>query len=68
MTLKGKICMLEANLDQTINSYNEALSKNNKLKCQIDELRKDKKNENEKLRFLTQRVSEISVQMEEKQR
>ena len=32
----------------------------------IDELRKDKKNENEKLRFLTQRVSDISVQMEEK--
>lgn len=32
MTLKGKIGMLEATLDQTINSYNEALSKNNKLK------------------------------------
>jgi hypothetical protein len=32
MTLKGKVSTLEGTLDQTINSYNEALSKNNKLK------------------------------------
>ena len=32
MALKGKIPALEATLDQTINSYNEAVAKNNKLK------------------------------------
>lgn len=44
MALKGKISMLEATLDQTINSYNESLAKNNKLKVEIDEVRKEKKN------------------------
>ncbi len=59
--LKGKIGTLEGTLDQTINSYNEALSKNNKLKCEIDELRKEKKTDNEKLGFLGRRVEDITL-------
>ena len=38
--MKGKVKILENELDQTINSYNEILSTNKKLKTEIDELRK----------------------------
>jgi len=39
-TLNAKIKYLEINLDKGISTYNEALSKNNTLKTEIDELRK----------------------------
>ena len=45
MLLKGKINTLEGTLDQTINSYNQSLAKNNKLKLEIDQVRKEKKND-----------------------
>ena len=66
MALKGKIGTLEATLDQAINSYNEALSKNNKLKCEIDQLRKEKKTESQKLNFLGQQLQDISQKIERK--
>lgn len=47
-------------MEKGIAAYNDALSRNNKLKNQIDELRKDKKNQSQAYRQLTQKVEEIT--------
>jgi uncharacterized protein involved in exopolysaccharide biosynthesis len=41
--LNAKIKYLENSMEKGIATYNSALSKNNKLKNEINELRKDKK-------------------------
>ena len=43
----NKIAELQKNLEKGIAAYNEALSNNHRLKTEIDELRKDKKNQME---------------------
>ncbi len=57
---KGEVKILESQLDQTITSYNESLASNNRLKHEIDELRKEKKNEFEAFKTLTEKYEEIS--------
>lgn len=42
--LHSKIKNLEANLDKAIGVYDDTLSQNNKLKSEIDMLRREKKN------------------------
>lgn len=42
--LHAKIKNLEANLDKAINVYDDTLAQNNKLKADIDMLRREKKN------------------------
>ena len=40
MKLKGEVKIFERELDQTVNSYNDILATNKRLKTDIDELRK----------------------------
>jgi cell division septum initiation protein DivIVA len=47
-------------LDQAINSYNEIVAYNKKLKTEIDELRKEKLNQKEAMRRLTSKIEEYS--------
>lgn len=42
--LHAKIKNLQANLEKAINIYDDTLAQNNKLKAQIDMLRREKKN------------------------
>lgn len=44
-TLNARIKSLENNLEKGISTYNDALSRNNALKTEIDQLRKQKKNQ-----------------------
>lgn len=53
INLSAKIKCLEVNLEKGIASYNDALSRNNMLKSEIDELRKDKKNQKEAFKTLS---------------
>lgn len=56
--MKGRVKILEGELDQSINSFNHVLANNKKLKCEIDELRKAKLNQNEVLRKINSRMEE----------
>lgn len=53
---KGELKILERELDQTINSYNEVLASNKRCKAEIDELRKEKINQKEATRRLTSKI------------
>lgn len=66
MKKKGEVKILERELDSTINSYNEVIANNKKLKSQIDELRKEKLNQKEAMRRLNAKIEEYSLLLEEK--
>ncbi len=67
--LNIKSCTLQKTVDKAITSYNQALSKNNTLKNEINELRKDKKNNNEIFKTLQDKgdnlKQEIKIKREE---
>ena len=65
-TINARIKCLEGNLEKSIAAYNEALSKNNSLKNEIDELRKDKKNQMDAYRKLNSRIEEITNSIAQK--
>ena len=65
-TLTAKIKCLEGYLEKNIAAYNEALAKNNALKNEIDELRKDKKNQMEAYRRLSSKIEEITNSIKNK--
>ncbi len=56
--LKSEVKILERELDQTINSYNDVLASNKNLKTEIDELRKEKLNEKNVMKKLTSKIEE----------
>ncbi len=60
INLSAKIKCLQVNLQNGIASYNEALSRNNMLKSEIEELRKDKKNQKQAFKTLGQRIEELN--------
>lgn len=63
---KGEVKILERELNQCISSYNESLACNNRLRSEIDELRKEKKNQNEAFRTLMERVAQVDKSIAEK--
>ena len=65
--MKGKVRILENEMDQTINSYNQVLSSNKKLKAEIDELRKQKLNQKEVMTKITCRIEDSYQQVTQKQ-
>ncbi len=60
INLSAKIKCLQVNLQNGIASYNEALSRNNMLKAEIEELRKDKKNQKQAFKTLGQKIEELN--------
>lgn len=64
-TLNARIKSLETNLEKGISTYNEALSRNNSLKTEIDELRKEKKNQIEAYKALMSRIEELNFSIKD---
>ena len=56
--LHTKIKSLEANLDKAVNVYDETISQNNKLKAEIDMLRREKKNFKEIYSSLEEQIAQ----------
>lgn len=54
--LQAKVKNLEANLDKAISTYNDTVAHNNKLKSDIDMLRREKKNYTEMLSSLEEQI------------
>lgn len=54
--LQAKVKNLEANLDKAISSFNDTVAHNNKLKSDIDMLRRGKKNYVEMLSSLEEQI------------
>lgn len=54
--LQAKVKNLEANLDKAISTFNDTVAHNNKLKNDIDMLRREKKNYIEMLGSLEQQI------------
>jgi ABC-type hemin transport system substrate-binding protein len=61
MKRQGELKILERELNQTINSYNDVLALNKSFKAEIEELRKEKLNQKEALRRLTLRIEELNA-------
>lgn len=64
---KGEMKILERELNQTINSYNDVLAVNKNFKGEIEELRKEKLNQKEALRRLTLKIEELNAAIVEKE-
>lgn len=64
--LQAKVKNLEANLDKAISTYNDTLAHNNKLKADIDMLRREKKNFTEMLAALEEQVARHQTEAQEK--
>ena len=54
--LQAKVKNLEANLDKAISTYNDTVAHNNKLKADIDMLRREKKNYIEMFHSLEEQI------------
>ena len=54
--LQAKVKNLEANLDKAISTFNDTVANNNKLKSEIDMLRREKKNYQEMLSSLEEQI------------
>lgn len=64
---KGEMKILERELNQTINAYNDVLAVNKGFKGEIEELRKEKLNQKEALRRLTLKIEELNAAIAEKE-
>jgi chromosome segregation ATPase len=60
--LQAKVKNLEANLDKAISTYNDTLAHNNKLKNDIDMLRREKKNYTEMLTSLEEQIGKYETE------
>lgn len=67
MKRRGEVKILERELEQGINSYNEVIANNKQLKADIDELRKEKLNQKEAMRRLTLRLADHHSLIAQKQ-
>jgi chromosome segregation ATPase len=67
MKRRGEVKILERELEQGINSYNEVIANNKQLKADIDELRKEKLNQKEAMRRLTLRLADHQTLIAQKQ-
>ncbi len=64
--LQAKVKNLEANLDKAISTYNDTVAHNNKLKNDIDMLRREKRNYTEMLSSLEEQVKKYESETQEK--
>lgn len=67
MKLQAQQKILERELNQTINSYNDVLALNKSFKAEIEELRKEKLNQKEAQRRLSLRIEELNALVAGKQ-
>ena len=67
MKLQAELKILERELNQTINSYNDVLALNKSFKAEIEELRKEKLNQKEAQRRLSLKIEELSTLVAGKQ-
>jgi chromosome segregation ATPase len=64
--LQAKVKNLEANLDKAISTFNDTVAHNNKLKNDIDMLRREKKNYIEMLGSLEQQIQKYEEESQNK--
>jgi uncharacterized coiled-coil DUF342 family protein len=64
--LQAKVKNLEANLDKAISTYNDTVAHNNKLKADIDMLRREKRNYTEMLASLEEQITKYEAETQEK--
>jgi chromosome segregation ATPase len=64
--LQAKVKNLEANLDKAISTYNDTVAHNNKLKNDIDMLRREKKNYTEMLTSLEDQINKYETDTQDK--
>ena len=64
--LQAKVKNLEANLDKAISTFNDTVANNNKLKNEIDMLRREKKNYLEMLSSLEEQISRYENESQQK--
>lgn len=64
--LQAKVKNLEANLDKAISTYNDTVAHNNKLKNDIDMLRREKRNYTEMLASLEEQIGKYETETQEK--
>ena len=64
--LQAKVKNLEANLDKAISTYNDTVAHNNKLKSDIDMLRREKKNYTEMLSSLEEQIKRYDSESQQK--
>lgn len=64
--LQAKVKNLEANLDKAISTYNDTVAHNNKLKNDIDMLRREKRNYTEMLTSLEEQIGKYETETQEK--
>ena len=64
--LQAKVKNLQANLDKAISTFNDTVANNNKLKNEIDMLRREKKNYLEMLSSLEQQISRYENESQQK--
>lgn len=57
---------MEQELEQSINSYNDVISKNKSLKEEIDELRKSKLNQKNTSYILSHKLEELKILINDK--
>lgn len=62
--MRATLKCLEGDLEKSIAAYNSSLSRNNGLKNEIAELRKDKKNQLESYRALTEKIEKTRAAIE----
>ena len=67
MKLQAQQKILERELNQTINSYNDVLALNKSFKGEIEELRKEKLNQKEAQRRLSLRIEQLNALVAGKQ-
>lgn len=64
--LQAKVKNLEANLDKAISTFNDTVAHNNKLKNDIDMLRRQKKNYVEMLGSLDEQIKKYQTESQQK--
>ena len=67
MKLQAEQKILERELNQTINSYNDVLALNKSFKAEIEELRKEKLNQKEAQRRLSSKIEDLNTLVAAKQ-
>jgi hypothetical protein len=64
--LQAKVKNLDANLDKTVSTYDDTIAYNNRLKGEIDMLRREKKNYIEMQKILEEQLKKVDGETTEK--
>lgn len=64
--LYSKIKSLEGTLDKSVSLYDDTLAENNKLRAEIDRLRRDKKNYREIHKNLEEKIKKTDLETSKK--